>query len=61
VKNNVSQGTQSASGVVSSNTAILATTKPALGIGSMIKIGPAWAIRLDFGTDLFGLGAVLKF
>jgi hypothetical protein len=65
-KNNVSVGSSGAStttgtGTVSSNTAILATTKAALGIGSMVKIGPAWAIRLDFGTDLFGLGAVLKF
>jgi hypothetical protein len=57
LKNNVSQ-----SGATdNSGTVLLGTTKAALGGGAMVKIGPAWAIRLDFGTDLFGVGAVLKF
>ena len=39
----------------------LNTTRTALGVGATLKIGPAWAVRLDVGTDLFGVGAVLKF
>lgn len=57
IKNNVSQG----DGEVSTNTIVLATTKAALGVGAMLKIGPNWAARLDFGTDMFAVGAVLKF
>lgn len=57
IRNNVSQGQDS----VSSNTAVLATSKAAMGVGAMLKIGPAWAARLDVGNDMFGIGAVLKF
>lgn len=57
MKNNVGQS----SGGISSNTAILTKSVSALGAGVTLKIGPAWAARLDFGTDLFGIGAVLKF
>jgi len=57
IRNNVS----TSDSALSNQTTILATTKPALGAGTMIKIGPSWAARLDFGTDLFGIGAVLKF
>ncbi|MBI3558708.1 MAG: hypothetical protein HY074_20765 [Deltaproteobacteria bacterium] len=39
----------------------LNTTRSALGVGATLKIGPSWAVRLDVGTDLFGIGAVLKF
>lgn len=56
VKNNVSQ-----SGTSSSAAAVLGKTTAALGLGAMLKIGPAWAIRADVGLDLFGIGAVLKF
>ncbi len=40
---------------------LLSTTNLALGAGTMIKIGPGWAARLDYGNDLFAIGLVLKF
>lgn len=43
------------------DTTVLNTTKASIGIGAMLKIGPSWAIRVEYGTDLFGVGAVLKF
>lgn len=39
----------------------LQSTKAAVGVGAMMKIGPSWAIRVEYGTDIFGIGAVLKF
>jgi hypothetical protein len=39
----------------------LKQTKTALGAGAMMKIGPSWAVRLEYGLDLFAIGAVLKF
>lgn len=39
----------------------LSFTKAAAGAGIFFKLGPAWAIRADFGTDMFGVGASLKF
>lgn len=56
VKNNVY-----ADQAVTSNVDVLATTLAIFGGGGMIRIGPSWAIRADVGTDLFGIGAVLKF
>jgi len=52
------------SNIVSSDatgTDVLNTTKAALGGGAMVQLGPGWAVRLDAGTDLFAIGAVLKF
>lgn len=43
------------------DTSVLEGFLPSLGIGLNIKFGPGWAARVDFGTDLFGIGAVLKF
>lgn len=39
----------------------LARAKALFGVGGMLKIGPAWAARIDVGSDMFGIGAVLKF
>ncbi|MEW6058401.1 MAG: hypothetical protein AB1540_17505, partial [Bdellovibrionota bacterium] len=57
LKNNVSVS----AGTLSSNVETLSTTNGVFGGGTLIKIGPHWAGRLEFGTDLFGVGAVLKF
>lgn len=42
-------------------TDVLNTTRIALGGGAMVRLGPGWAVRIDAGTDLFAIGAVLKF
>ncbi|MBI2606588.1 MAG: hypothetical protein HYW49_10980 [Deltaproteobacteria bacterium] len=41
--------------------AALAKTQPALGLGTMLAFGPGWALRIEYGLDLFGVGIVLKF
>jgi hypothetical protein len=33
----------------------------ATGLSSQLKLGPGWSIRIDFGTDMFATGVVLKF
>ena len=45
----------------SSDVTVLKNTKLVGGAGTLFKIGPNWAIRLDLGTDLFAIGGSLKF
>ncbi len=60
VKNTASAG-NGASAALTSAVLALNGTHAALGVGATLKIGPSWAVRLDVGSDLFGIGAVLKF
>lgn len=60
VKNIVSEQPDK-DGNLTGGTGPLQTTKAALGLGAMMKIGPSWALRIEYGTDIFGVGAVLKF
>lgn len=57
LKNNVSQN----DGAVSTQTNNLAFSRAVLGAGALIKIGPNWAARIDAGSDMLAIGAVLKF
>jgi hypothetical protein len=48
-------------GTVPSGTAPLARTRPMIGGGFLLKLGPGWSLRGDFGFDQLSFGAVLSF
>ncbi len=51
----------SSTNVVETSTRKLSKVLPAGGVGGLLQFGPAWAIRADYGVDLFGIGVMLKF
>ncbi len=57
VKNFVSSSGQSNPDI----TADLGRVMPAFGVGILAQLGPHWDLRLEGGSDMFGLGLVLRF